>query len=115
MTGFMNFLKFVLGSPRRKLVKFLTKNRQVVIVIAEIVLNILLKNIPVKPEVAKKLRKYKRILIKLADASISIAQKGKLLKANGKLLLILAPLIPHIAASLKHEPLYQNVSHHRKR
>lgn len=115
MDKFIKFVDFVLTSPRSRLLKILKSNKQVIGVIAEIVLNILLKNIKVKPHVARRLRKYRRALYKLVNPAISIAKKRHILTSNVQLLHILSPLLPGISKSFKDEPLYENVSHHRRR
>ena len=89
MGGFSDFLLFVLKSPRKRLVKIIQSNQHVVDVVAEIVLNILLKNIPMKSKFVRRLRKYKHVLYKLVEPGISIARKRKLLSQNSKLLHIL--------------------------
>lgn len=115
MAGFLKFLKFVLGSPHKRLLKIVKSNHKVIGVVGEVVLNILLKNIPVKPDVVKKLRRYKRVLYTLVDPKVNAKKKIRLLTRHIKLLKVLAPLLPLIINSLQNEPLYQNVSHHRKR
>lgn len=115
MAGFLKFLKFVLDSPHKRLLKIIQSNHKVIGVVGEVVLNILLKNIPVKPEVVRKLRKYKRVLYALVDPNVNSKKKIKILTRNIKLLKVIAPLLPLIINSLQNEPLYENVSHHRKR
>lgn len=106
----MRLLNFLLNVEPYKLLKTISSNKRVVLVISEVVLNILLKNIPLKADVVRKLRKYKRVLYKLADPKVTVHQKTNILKRHTKLINILSSLVPLILKSFQYEPLYEDVS-----
>lgn len=60
--GGLRFLKFVLESPRARQKSIISKNKQVVKHISDILLNILLQNILVKPSVIVKLKQHRKTI-----------------------------------------------------
>ena len=115
MDKIVGFLHFVSKSPKERIIQILTRNNTIVVLTCDILLNILKNNIPVKPELLKKLKKHRRTIYKLVDKRIPIERKKKLLAKNWPIVEVLEPLLPLIAKSFKYEPLYKNVSHKRRR
>ena len=68
--GSIRFLQFVLNSPRKRLVRIIQKNKQIVQNICDILLNILLQNISVQKQVICKLKKHCTAIYCLVDKKI---------------------------------------------
>ena len=110
MKGPLKFLKFVLESPPQRQTAIIGKNKQIVKQICDILLNILLLNVKVKPIVIKKLKQHKTVIYQLVNKKISDKKRQELLLHNRAILKIIATVLPSIYKSIQNEPLYQNVS-----
>jgi phosphorylcholine metabolism protein LicD len=113
--GSIRFLSFVLSSPRQRLISILSKNKQVVRHICDILLNILLLNIRVNSSVINKLKKHKRVIYLLVDKKTTDKTRAELLTKHLSITKTILPLLKAIETSLKNEPLYQDVSNKRRR
>jgi hypothetical protein len=103
--GGLRFLKFVLESPRARQKSIISKNKQVVKHISDILLNILLQNILVKPSVITKLKRHRKAIYTCVNKKTSDKTKKELLIKHPSILKTLATVLP----TLQNEPLYQNV------
>lgn len=68
--------------------------------ISEVSKNFLRRNIPVKPGVVRKMRKYKNMMHNLADRRVPILTKKRALGQHGGFLSSLLPIIAPLAAPL---------------
>jgi hypothetical protein len=112
MAYILRFLKFASKSPNQYIIQVLSKNRKIVNLVCEILLNILLKNIKVDRRIINKLRKYKRIIYRLVDKHTHIRERRQLLQKTWPILKILSPIIPTVIKSLKNAQLLKNVLGH---
>jgi hypothetical protein len=109
MQGGLRFLKFVLESPSARRRSIISKNKQVVKHICDILLNILLQNISVKASVINKLKRHRKVIYTCVNKKTSDKTRKELLLRHPSILKTLATLLPSINKTLENEPLYQNV------
>ena len=109
MQGGLRFFKFVLESPRARQKSIISKNKQVVKHICDILLNILLQNILPKASVIKKLKHHRKVIYACVNKKTSDKTRQELLLRHPSILKTLATLLPSINKTLENEPLYQNV------
>ena len=109
MKGPLKFLKFVFESPHKRQISIINKNKQVVKHICDILLNILLQNITVKPIIITKLRRHRKAIYTLVNKRTTDKKRRDLLVHNPGILRTLATVLPSIYKSIHNEPLYQNV------
>lgn len=113
--GSFRFLHFVLSSPPHRQIAILQKNKQVVRQVCNILLNILLKHIPVHVTIINNLRQYRSVIYKLVDRRVSDFTKKQLILQNPAILKLIVPLLKDISKSFRYEPLCEDVSDNRKR
>ena len=111
----ISFLRFVLNSPRKRLVAILSKNKQLLNHISDILLNILLLNIRVKSDIINKLKRHKRIIYQIVNKTTSDKSRLELLLKHSAIIKLITPLLKPIEKTLKNEPLYENVFNQRRR
>ena len=108
-------MQFVLSSPRNRVISILRKNKQVVRQLCDVLLNILLKHIPVSAKTLRQLKRHRSEIYRLVDRRTSDAQRTQIILQNPSLLRPIIPLLKEVARSFKYEPLYQDVSNNRRR
>jgi hypothetical protein len=89
---YSSFIKRIITAPdhiRKRLLQ--TSNKNIIKAIAEIILNIVQKNIPTSVSLLKQLKKHKRIVYSIVDSK-GFEARRRILVNNSKFLSLLAPL-----------------------
>ena len=79
--GLIRHYHLLLGSIKKSILKNL--DRKSICLICEICLNILKKNVPLKPATLNSLKRHKHIIKKLSDKKITLKRKKIILNQRG--------------------------------